>query len=162
MLIRLLHLSAVLFAIGAAGSASAQEPHRWYPQTTGEGDAVRSVFQSRFPCLDEAARTLPRCERLKFALALYHDPDTGRPTRYVMARVYVGNDDERVIDSGRWSIVPGTSTDDEAQVIQLDESAPADFRLFWIISDDVIFLLDRDRKPRVGDAGYGYALNRTG
>lgn len=162
MLNRVLGLASILFAMGAAGSASTQETTPWYPPTTGEGDAVRSVYQSRFPCMDETARTLPQCERLKFALALYHDPSTGRPTRYVMVRVYVGNDDERVIDSGGWSIVSGTSTDDRAQVIQLDESAPADFRLFWIISDDVIFLLDRDRKPRVGDAGYGYAVNRTG
>ena len=39
--------------------------------------------------------------------------------------------------------------------------APPEFRAFWAIADDILFILDRERGPRVGTAGYGYALNRT-
>jgi len=33
--------------------------------------------------------------------------------------------------------------------------------VFWAIGQDILFILDQDGGPRVGNAGYGYALNRT-
>jgi hypothetical protein len=125
----------------------------WYPTVNENGDSIFAVFESRIPCAD--------CERLKFALVLYRSSEANLPTTYRMARVYVGKGDERIVNQGTWSVVQGTHLDPEAVVYRLDEQAPEEFRLFWAIGEDILFILDRDLNPRVGDAGYSYALNRT-
>jgi hypothetical protein len=78
-----------------------------------------------------------------------------------LARVYVGDDSGRIVDAGTWTIGKGIAADTRAQVYELDLNAPVDFRSYWVLSDDVIFVVDQDRRPRLGDAGSGYALNRT-
>jgi hypothetical protein len=129
---------------------TAEEP--WYPATSGNGDEVFAVFESRIPCDD--------CEKIKFALVLYVDGETKQPTAYQMARVYVAKGDERIVNSGGWTITSGTSLDPRAVVYQLDANAPHEFRYFWAIGEDILFILDQEKEPRVGTAGYGYALNR--
>ncbi|HEX6691525.1 MAG TPA: hypothetical protein VF110_10310, partial [Burkholderiales bacterium] len=80
-----------------------------------------------------------------------------RPTTYKMVRVYVGKGNDRLEDLGAWSASPGAPFD----VYRLDAAAPAEFRSFWAIEQDILFVLDASGRPRVGTAGFGYALNRT-
>ncbi len=124
----------------------------WYPATNKNGDEVFAVFESRIPCDD--------CEKIKFALALYVDSKTQQPTTYQMARVYVAKGNDRTINTGTWTITHGTSLDPQAVVYRLDTNAPEEFQYFWAIGDDILFILDQEMKPRVGTAGYSYALNR--
>lgn len=125
----------------------------WYPSVNENGDPVFAVFESRIPCAD--------CEKIKFGLALYQDQETKAPTTYMMARVYVAKGDDRTVNKGIWTVTHGTKLDPQAIVYQLDSNAPQEFRSFWAIGQDILFILDQDMNPRVGDAGYGYALNRT-
>jgi len=124
----------------------------WYPATNKNGDEVFAVFESRIPCDD--------CEKIKFALALYEDSKTQQPTTYQMARVYVAKGNDRTINTGTWTIIRGTSLDSQAVVYRLDANAPDEFQYFWVIGKDILFILDQEMNPRVGTAGYSYALNR--
>lgn len=142
------------------GQTAAREP--WYPSVNAHGDPVMAVYESRVPCLDERARATPGCEKVKVALILYRDAASGAPTTYLLGCVYVGDDSGRLETAGSWSMGAGTALDPAARVYELDANAPAEFRSYWVVSADILFILDRDRRPRVGDAGYGYVLNRTG
>ena len=152
---RLLYLLPILVVLAGCGSLAKTPPtiEPWYPPVNEQGDPVFAVFESRIPCED--------CEKIKIALALYKDQVTQEPTTYKLARVYVAKGDDRLLNEGIWSIANGTALDPQAVVYQLDGNAPEEFRSFWAIEDDILFILDQDMKPRVGTAGYGYALNRT-
>lgn len=140
----------LLLLAGCAADNAPLPP--WYPAVNAHGDPVFAVFESRIPCVD--------CEKIKFALALYTDPTSGASTTYQMARIYVGRGNDRTINEGNWSITRGTSLDPQAVVYQLDGGAPEEFQSFWAIGADILFILDENLNPRVGTAGYGYALNR--
>ena len=144
--------------IGVSASGCLQEPpgayRPLYPAVDAAADPLFAVFESRIPCAD--------CEKIKVALALYRDRDTDAPTTYKLARVYVARSPEdRIVVEGTWAIAHGTKLDPHAVVYQLDAHAPRDFQLYWAIGPDILFMLDEARNPRVGTAGYGYALNRT-
>jgi hypothetical protein len=134
------------------GPPAAPEP--WYPATSENGDPVFAVFESRIPCAD--------CERITVALVLYRDRQTQAPTMYKLARVYVAKSPEdRIVSGGTWSVARGTKLDPRATVYQLDSNAPREFQFYWAIGQDILFILDPALSPKVGTAGYGYALNRT-
>ena len=132
-------------------SADAIQP--WYPETNANGDPLLGVFESRIPCAD--------CERLKFALAIYQDQQTNLPTTYVMSRVYVGRDENRISNNGNVNVTTGTSIDPSHIVYNLTSGAPNEFQSFWKVDDNLLFILDSNLSPRLGDSGYGYVLNRV-
>jgi hypothetical protein len=125
----------------------------WYPEKNEMGEGVLWVFESRVPCHD--------CERVKLALVLYGDPQTSIPTTYKMARVYVGRDNNRLTNDGNVTITQGTSLSPQHTVYQLTTNAPTEYKIFWKINEDLLFILNEDLTPRLGDAGHGYVLNRT-
>ena len=125
----------------------------WYPETNDNGDPLLGVFESRVPCSD--------CERLKFALAIYKNQQTNLPSTYIMSRVYVGRDENRISNSGNVSVTNGTSIDPLHIVYNLTSGAPEEFESFWKVDDNLLFILDSNLAPRLGDSGYGYVLNRV-
>ena len=150
----IIFITVLMILSGCSYARETPEPiEPWYPAFNENGDPVFAVFESRIPCAD--------CEKIKFSLVLYRDPENNVPTTYKMARVYVAKGDDRIINEGNWSITNGTQLDLQAVVYQLDANAPQEFQSFWAIGEDILFILDQEMNPRVGDAGYGYALNRT-
>lgn len=125
----------------------------WYPEKNELGEGVLSVFESRVPC--------PDCERVKLALVLYGNTQANVPTTYKMARVYVGKDNIRLTNGGNVAITQGTSLSPQHTVYRLTTDAPNDYKFFWKIDENLLFILNEDLTPRVGDAGHGYVLNRT-
>lgn len=144
---------ALLFFLVSCEKDEAQVISQWYPETNVSGDSVLGVFENKLPCSD--------CEKIKFAIVIYKSAQTDLPTTYMMARVYVSKNDDRLTNIGNISVTQGTSLDPEATVYQLDSNAPAEFRFFWRIDDNLLFILDENLAPRVGNAAYGYVLNRT-
>lgn len=143
---------ALLLILSSCRKENADPITPWYPETNANGDSVMGEFSSRIPCSD--------CERLKFSLVIYEDAQTKLPTTYMMARVYVGRDENRVVNSGNIQVKQGTALDPAHTVYELISGAPPEFTLFWKVDENILFILDSNLSPKVGDAGYGYALNR--
>jgi hypothetical protein len=128
----------------------------WYPETNLNGDSIYGAFENKLPCSDQG------CAKIKFALAVYKNAQTNSPTTYLMARVYVARDENgRITNNGDISISTGIPSDATVTVYNLTSGAPDEFKHFWKINDDLLFILDNDLKPRIGNAEYGYVLNRT-
>jgi hypothetical protein len=125
----------------------------WYPEFNDKKNPVLAVYESRIPCLD--------CERIKMALVIYGHPATHQPTTYMMARIYVGKNNDRVINSGEINIDKGTALDENHTVYRLKTGAPSEYQSFWLVTRDILFILDDAFMPKAGDAGQGYVLNRT-
>lgn len=148
-------LLAIMLTLVFSGADCKKDetPGPWYPITNENGEPVFGVFESRIPC--------PDCERMKFGLVIYKDAQTNMATSYFMSRIFVGKGNERTTNKGQLTTEAGTQLDSLAIVYQLDSNAPEEFKLFWKISEDILFILDKNLMPRVGDAGYGYVLNRV-
>lgn len=125
----------------------------WYPEINENGDSILGVFESRIPC--------DICERLKFSIVIYGDSRLNLPSTYIMSRIYVGRGNDRTTNTGDIIITTGTALDALHTVYQLTSGAPEEYRFFWKINDHLLFMLDSNRVPMVGDAGEGYVLNRT-
>lgn len=132
----------------------------WYPLQNEAGDPAVADFENHIPCVTIDDQPIEKCDRMKFGLVLYRDAKTQAPTTYIMSRVQVGVNSERLVNKGTWEVTRGNEIDAQAVGYKLDNNAPKEFRSFWAIGDDILFILDQDMKPRVGDAAYGYALNR--
>ncbi|MBI5149407.1 MAG: copper resistance protein NlpE N-terminal domain-containing protein [Candidatus Omnitrophica bacterium] len=127
----------------------------WYPAVNEHGDPVLAVYEGRIPCM-----ATPDCSKIKMGLAFYQNAQTKLPTTYLLARVGVGTGNDRITNAGTLTITHGTALDPQASVYQLDLNAPQEFRSYWAIGQDILFILDQDMNPRVGDASYSYVLNR--
>lgn len=132
----------------------------WYPTTNENGDPVAGVFEGRVPCIEPG---FVNCEKIKVALALYRDRRSGALTTYRLARVYVATRPEGslLIATGAAMTARGTKLDPNATVIRLDEKAPEAFRAYWVVDENILFLLNQDFGPKVGTASWSYVLNRT-
>jgi hypothetical protein len=132
----------------------------WYPALNPQGHPVFAVFEGRIPCnrpefLD--------CDKIKVSLVLYKDGRSETPSTYALGRVYVAATPEGslTVVAGAVSVTHGTALDPAAMVYRLDAGAPREFRAYWTIGRDILFILDEQLYPRVGTAGWSYVLNRT-
>jgi NlpE-like protein len=137
-------------------------PPPWYPAENEAGDPIFAVFSNRVPCA-ECDLPLGPSSKIKVELVLYADAETQEPTTYALARVYPGADSpaDRLETYGTWTVGQGTATDSSATVYQLDANSPEEFRSYLVLSDNILFILDLEGNPRVGDGFYSYTLNRT-
>ena len=156
-LVVVLGVGSWLFQQGYFQKAPATFPP-WYPAVNANGDPAVADFENHTPCPLDASEG---CNKMKFGIVFYKDPKTQAPTTYLMSRVFVGVGNIRHVSQGTWTITHGTKLDPQAVVYQLDSNAPQEFRSYWVIGKDILFILDQDMKPRLGDAAYGYALNRV-
>lgn len=120
------------------------------------GPTVLGVFDGRFPCTeinrDWKRPARPECQKMKWSLTLFQDPETKQPTTYSL---------NRGTRTGKWAIVRGTPTDPEAIVYQLDSDKP-EVSVYLLKGDDnVLFVLDQQRNFRVGNSYLSYNLNRV-
>jgi hypothetical protein len=125
------------------------------------GPAVVGVFGGRFPCSEIAKdwkiSVGPECWKVKWGLTLYQDPTTHQPTTYRL----LGTLNRSAAREGKWAIVHGTKTDPNAIVYQLDSDKPEVSIYLLKGDDDVLFILDQERRFRVGDENLSYTLNRV-
>jgi hypothetical protein len=151
----------IFLGLSACASAKRDAPafNPWYPATTDNGDTLLAVFEGRIPCVEPE---LAGCDKIKVALALYRHGTSETPTSYKLARVYVAANPEgaRMTVGGAVSVSRGTKLDPSATVYRLDENAPLEFQAYWVIGQDILFILDKDLNPRVGTASWSYVLNR--
>lgn len=149
---------ALVIALVTRGPETPQTFGPWYPLTNQSGDPAVADFENHVPCaIDDPA--VSDCQRVKLGVVLYRDEATGAPSTYLISVVRVGVGNDRETHEGTWTVARGTGLDPQATVYQLDTGAPEHLRQYWPVGHNILYLLDKDKMPRVGDAAYGYALN---
>ncbi len=124
------------------------------------GPSVFGVFEGRTPCQGIARElkiSVPAgALKSKWRVTLYQDPESRKPTTYkVEGSLHRGEARE-----GNWNIVRGSKNDPNAIVYRL-ESAKAGPALLLLKGDEnVLFFLDQNESPLVGNSDFSYTLNR--
>jgi hypothetical protein len=139
---------------------------------SSESNTPFAVFVGTSLCAEVARPLLaiPReaqCDRTKWNLALYVDPQTQKPTTYKLSSEYGYHVDNQTllmkesnVREGRWKIAKGVKTNSNAVVYQLD---PADTGLtisFQLIDPNLIHLLDGDSSMTLGNGAQSFTLSR--
>ncbi len=126
-----------------------------YPEVNANGDTILAVFEGRVSC------PVVICVggRMKVQLTLYQNQETKAPTTYWLGLIgSKGND--RIVTQGALTVRHGVKDYPQAVVYELDSNANRDFRYYWKVNDDILFLLDENLSPKVGDNAWGYMLGR--
>ena len=120
-------------------------------------DSVLGVFEGRTPCSPLAAEftgfPLQNCEKIKWELALHHEPRSGRPTSYE----FKGTRSSR---RGTWSTARGIPANADAVVYRLQYDSGKTLSLLRVDAN-ILLILDGELRPMVGDASWSYTLSRT-
>lgn len=136
--------------------------------------AVVGTFAASSPC-SEGSRPVPGiplkadCEFIKWQLTLYRQANTLTPTTYKLTYVYglaqagttgfVGGGTTVKLE-GKWAVLKGTAANPNAIIYQLDPDKPQTSISFLKLNDNLLHLLDSDRRLMIGNAGYSYTLNK--
>jgi hypothetical protein len=117
---------------------------------------VEGVFEGRTPCAPIATEftgfPAAGCEKIKWEITLYRNAATREPRSYR----YRGT---RTSHNGAWSVSRGVASNPSATVYEL-RYASGILRLL-AADENVLLLMDADRKLLIGDASWSYTLNRT-
>ena len=147
----------------AADSASAGPPSglSYKISPVAEGPTVYGVFEGRTPCrgVASALRIEPGsgCFKAKWRVTLFHDPSTRHPAAY-LAEGSLFRDTPR---QGSWRFVGGRAGAKSPAVIELTAPGLASIRL-QRADANVLFFVDENDRPLVGNEHFSYVLNRRG
>ncbi len=124
--------------------------------------SVQTVFDGRTPC-QEIATEHPEmnantsCFKLKWRLILNRDSVTHLPTTCTIRNI-VDNQPRDV--SGKWTIVKGTETNPEAIIYKIQVDNLAEPILFFVGDENVLFFIDKNYNPFVGNEDFSFAMNK--
>jgi hypothetical protein len=122
------------------------------------GPSVFGVFEGRSPGqgIARELKIIADSPKAKWRVTLYQNPETRAPTTYKVESTL----HRKGPREGNWTIVRGTDADSKAVVYRL-EPTETEAALFFLKGDDnVLFFLNQDGKPLVGNADFSYTLNR--
>ena len=120
------------------------------------------VFEGRTPCQEfkEAHPEMQAssgCFKIKWKLVLYKDAVANKPTTCTVRNI-VDNQPRDI--SGTWEIIKGTATSPNATIYSIRVDNLQEPLLFLQADDNVLFFLDRNMNPFVGNQDFSFALNR--
>jgi hypothetical protein len=142
--------------------------------TSPDTSTVLAVFAASTPC-SEGTRPLPAipanaaCEFIHWNLTLYQNPKTFIPTSFKLTYVFglaqqgtpgFINGGTREEMQGKWSNVKGTASNPDAIVYRLTDDKTGKTISFLKLNDNLLHLLDTDRRLMIGSAAFSYTLNR--
>lgn len=119
------------------------------------------VFDGRTPCREFALEhpemnASPACFKLKWRLILNRDSITYSPTTCVI-RMVIDNQPRDV--TGKWTITRGTA-DNPDNISYKIETDPGTSISFLVGDDHVLFFLDKNGNPFIGNEDFSFTLNR--
>ena len=125
------------------------------------------IFSGTSPCAEFVKPKLKipageNCDRIKWRLSLFESGKYGLRREWgfhVDNRTYVKKD--TITFAGSWKIAKGRTGDPTGVVVQLDAHQP-DSIAFVSIDQEILHLLDANKKLAVGDSGASYTLSRLG
>lgn len=132
------------------------------------------VFVGTSPCDAVARRPLgipatADCEMIKWSLTLYQERGTLAPTTYELNFTYgmaqpntngFKNGGTKVERKGKW-VADRTKTDSGEFIYKLVAARSEEAMFFMKLDDNLLHLLDTERRLALGHAGWSYTLSRT-
>jgi len=120
------------------------------------------VFEGRTPCREIASehpemKATSSCFKIKWRLTLNRDSITYQPTTCTIRNIV--NNQPRDI-SGRWEIVLGTATNPNAIIYKIKADNLSGPILLFAGDEHVLFFLDRNNKPMIGNRDFSFTMNR--
>lgn len=120
------------------------------------------VFDGRTPCREIAAEhpemnASPSCFKLKWRLILHRDSVNHLPTTFTIRKV-VDNEPRDV--TGTWTILKGIPSNPDAVIYLLDPDKPAESISFLAGDENVLFFLNRNHEPYIGNEDFSFTMNR--
>jgi hypothetical protein len=111
------------------------------------------AFHGRTPCLEFGEKPKSsNCNKMKWAVVLYADPKTNKPTQYFI-RGTVLNHEGR---TGTWVI---NESKDGRVIYSLNTEKGSP--LYFVMPDENVFIItDKQGKLLIGDADFSYTLSR--
>ncbi len=144
----------------------------WLPESHGSLFKSVSVFTGTSLCADFSRPFLKiptgdKCDLVKWNLSFFNDDKTGAPLRFKLEReygYYVDNRTYKTVNKetieGVCRKTTGSAYDPEATVIQLTTGSPELQISFVKLDENLIHLLDNNKKLAVGDDGQSFTLSR--
>jgi hypothetical protein len=125
------------------------------------GKLATIVFDGRTPCRGLGAildvRESSECFKLKWRITLNRDPSTLRPTTFSIRGVAPSTERTREI-VGKWSETK--LPDADATMIRLTPDSGTAGVALLAVDDNILFFLDNNGRPLVGDKDFSFTLNR--
>ena len=124
--------------------------------------SLKLVYDGRTPCREMANEhpemgAASSCFKIKWRLILYRDSVTHQPTTCTIRNIV--NNEPRDI-SGKWEMINGTEKNPGAIIYKITVSNLADPILFFAGDDNILFFLDKDMEPMIGNKDFSYTMNR--
>jgi len=124
--------------------------------------SLQLVFEGRTPCQEIATEhpemnAGPSCFKIKWKLVLNRDSLTYLPATCTI-RTVVDNQPRDV--TGSWTIIEGTATKAEAIVYKIQVDSFAEPFLFLLGDENVLFFLDKDNNPLIGNEDFSFTMNK--
>jgi hypothetical protein len=138
----------------------APAPSLSYPISPRATGPVFGVFEGRTPCRGIAhalnLREIPGCIKVKWRVTLNQDSQTAAPTMYKIE----GTLHRSAAREGTWAIERG-SKEPGSVVYRLDATDTEGALLLMKGDNNVLYFLDGQRQPLIGNADFSYTLNRV-
>jgi hypothetical protein len=127
------------------------------PRATGPGSGV---FEGRTPCrgIADALKLpeIPGCIKVKWRVTLHQDPQSAAPTTYKVE----GTLHRSAAREGTWAIVRGQAGSD-SPIYRLAATQTEAPLLLMKGDDNVLYFLNQQQRPLIGNADFSYTLNRV-
>ena len=129
-------------------------------QEMPKGLNVYGTFEGRSPCgisRQMGATMQGDCDHLKWQLILFRDRLTLKPATFLLTTEMFDGKPLK----GKWAIIHGTKNDPKAIVFALGYGQPKQVLYLYKGDENVLFILDKERKFLTGDQDFSYTLNRV-
>ncbi len=123
---------------------------------------LQLIFDGRTPCQEIAAehaemKVSQACFKLKWRLILNRDSVTYLPSTYSIRKVVDGQ--ARNV-TGKWSIIKGTPKNPDAVIYKIESDKPDESISFLVGDDNVLFFLNKNDEPYLGNENFGFTMNK--
>jgi hypothetical protein len=124
--------------------------------------SLQLSFEGRTPCQEIVAQypemnAEQSCFKLKWMLILNRDSVTHQPATCTIRNI-VNNEPRNI--TGKWEIINGTETNRRVVIFKIDVDDLAEPILFLAGDENVLFFLDKNMDPIIGNKDFSFTLNK--
>jgi len=145
----------VVVSSGFSGSTPCGRVARQFLGISADANCVMVTWELTLHDEDAAAAAAERRSRPYKLVARCGHSVPERPGAVEAAK-------DNIVVQGTWRIVRGTKSDPQAIVYELATEDPKRTAAFVKVGEDLLHLLDGERRAVIGNSGWSYTLNRNG